>query len=222
MKSSIRFSSGMLLLPLSLFLVTAGVAQTVTPLVQASLATGAISEVALIPQDSSSTATAHLDSAVAALAKGDKTTTTEELKTGIAGLEAEAEQKPTSFKTKLLAQASKLKALLPLIPTGALGSGLLGKAVDLAKLASGGNKLEGLLAAGSLIGKGSQLTSSLSGIGSALSGLSGTSQSTSQSLLSKALSTVSKLDQGGLTAKAAEPAAKTQISSLLNLVKGVL
>jgi len=222
MKTPIRFSAGILLLPLSLFLVPANATQVVTPSVQTSLATGAVNEVAIVPQDSSSTATAHLDSAVAALAKGDKTKTTEELKTGIAGLEAEAQQKPTSFKTKLLSQASKLKALLPLIPTGALGSGLLGKAVDLAKLASGGNKLEGLLAAGSLIGKGSQLTSGLSGIGSALSSLSGTSQSTGQSLLSKALSTVSKLDQGGLTAKAAEPAAKTQISSLLNLVKGVL
>ncbi|GAB4054912.1 hypothetical protein [Spirosoma litoris] len=167
-------------------------------------------------------ATTHLDNAVAALDKGDKATTTQELKTGIAGLEAEAQAKPTSFKDKVLAQASKLKALLPLIPTGALGSGALGKAVSLAKLASGGNQLEGILAAGSLLGKGSQLTSGLSGIGGALSSLGGSTQSTGQSLISTALASVGKLDQGGLVAKAAEPAAKTQIGSVLNFVKGAL
>ena len=166
--------------------------------------------------------TAHLDKAVAALDKGDKATTTQELQAGISGLEAEAQAKPTSFKDKLLAQASKLKALLPLIPTGALGSGVLGKAVSLAKLASGGNKLEGILAAGSLLGKGSQLTSGLSGIGNALSGLGGSSSSAGKSLLSTAMATVGKLDQGGLVAKAAEPAAKSEISSVLNFVKGAL
>lgn len=171
-------------------------------------------------QDAS--ATTHLDNAVAALDKGDKATTTQELKTGIAGLEAEAQAKPTSFKDKVLAQASKLKALLPLIPTGALGSGALGKAVSLAKLAAGGNQLEGILAAGSLLGKGSQLTSGLSGIGGALSSLGGSTQSSGQSLVSTALATVGKLDQGGLVAKAAEPAAKTQIGSVLNFVKGAL
>ncbi|WP_240543532.1 hypothetical protein [Spirosoma foliorum] len=171
-------------------------------------------------QDAS--ATTHLDNAVAALDKGDKETTTQELKTGIAGLEAEAQAKPTSFKDKVLAQVSKLKALLPLIPTGALGSGALGKAVSLAKLASGGNQLEGILAAGSLLGKGSQLTSGLSGISGALSSLGGSTQSTGQSLISTALASVGKLDQGGLVAKAAEPAAKTQIGSVLNFVKGAL
>ena len=181
----------------------------------------------MTPATSSTTAqdneaTAHLDKAVAALDKGDKATTTQELESGISGLEAQAQSKPTSFKNKLLAQASKLKALLPLIPTGALGNGVLGKAVSLAKLASGGNQLEGILAAGSLLGKGSQLTSGLSGIGSALSGLGGGTQSSGQSLISSALATVSKLDQGGLVAKAAEPAAKTQIGSILNFVKGAL
>jgi hypothetical protein len=173
-------------------------------------------------QDDANTATAHLDNAVAALDKGDKATTTKELETGISALEAEAQQKPTSFKDKLLAQASKLKALLPLIPTGALGSGVLGKAVSLAKLASGGNQLEGILAAGSLLGKGSQLTSGLSNIGGALSALGGNSATTGQSLLSTAMASVGKLNQGGLVAKAAEPAARSQISSMLNFVKGAL
>lgn len=215
----------------SLMITVATSAQVTTPEVPAiptkPIVGGAIKDSTVMPGVSATTAqdgsaTSHLDNAVAALDKGDKATTTQELKTGIAGLEAEAQTKPTSFKDKVLAQAGKLKALLPLIPTGALGSGVLGKAVSLAKLASGGNQLEGILAAGSLLGKGSQLTSGLSGISGALSSLGGGTQSTGQSLVSTALATVGKLDQGGLVAKAAEPAAKSQIGSVLNFVKGAL
>jgi len=220
---TIRLTLGVVLFAVSLSVVTTTSGQATIAIIKPASIIGTISEVSVTPTLSQTTATtAHLDSAVAALAKGDKSTTTQELQAGISGLEAEAQAKPTSFKDKLLAQASKLKALLPLIPTGALGNGILGKAVSLAKLASGGNQLEGLLAAGSLLGKGSQLTSGLSGIGSALGALGGSTQSSGQSLISSALATVGKLDKGVLTAKAAEPAAKTQISSVLNLVKGIL
>ncbi|QDK77106.1 hypothetical protein EXU85_00235 [Spirosoma sp. KCTC 42546] len=228
---TIRLRVGIALVSFSLATTVATSAQVTTPEVPAiptkPIVGGAIKDSTVMPGASATTVqdgsvTSHLDNAVAALDKGDKATTTQELKTGIAGLEAEAQAKPTSFKDKVLAQASKLKALLPLIPTGALGSGALGKAVSLAKLASGGNQLEGILAAGSLLGKGSQLTSGLSGISGALSSLGGGTQSTGQSLVSTALASVGKLDQGGLVAKAAEPAAKTQISSVLNFVKGAL
>ncbi|MFD2932379.1 hypothetical protein [Spirosoma flavum] len=227
---TIRFGVGIALVSFGMVATSVTSAQIATPAVPTSsapVAGGAIKDTSITPGTSAITAPAdsaniHLDNAVAALDKGDKATTTQELKTGIAGLEAQAQAKPTSFKDKLLSQASKLKALLPLIPTGVLGNGVLGKAVSLAKLASGGNQLEGILAAGSLLGKGSQLTSGLSGIGSALSTLGGSTKSSGQSLISTALATVGKLDQGGLAAKAAEPAAKTQLSSILNLVKGVL
>ncbi|GAB3944880.1 hypothetical protein GCM10028805_13050 [Spirosoma harenae] len=209
---TIRLSAGIVLLPLTLLTGTVTIAKGLTPVTK-------ITSVALV-QDSS--AVTHLDNAVAALDKGDKAATTQELQAGITGLETQAKTAPPSFKDKLLSQATKLKALLPLIPDGALGNGVLGKAVSLAKLASGGSKLEGLLAAGSLLGKGSQLTSGLSGISSALSGLGGSTQSSGQSLISKALSTVGKLDQGGLVAKAAEPVAKTEVGGVLNLIKGVL
>lgn len=218
---TISLTTGVTLLPLLILSVIGAPAQVVS--VPTPVLMGAISESVIKPaptQDTSSST--HLDNAVAALSKGDKSTTSQELQAGISGLEAEAQAKPTSFKDKMLAQASKLKALLPLIPTGALGNGVLGKAVSLAKLASGGNQLEGLLAAGSLLGKGSQLTSGLNGIGGALASLGGSTQSTGQSLISSALGTVSKLDAGGLVAKAAEPAAKTQLNSVLNFVKGAL
>ncbi|WP_157618467.1 hypothetical protein [Spirosoma spitsbergense] len=167
------------------------------------------------------TTNSHLDQAVSALDKGDKVASAQELKTGIAALETQATQQPTSFKDKLLAQAGKLKALLPLIMGGGMSSGVLGKAVGLAKLASGGNKIAGLMSAGSLIGKGSQLTSSLSGLSGAMSVLGG-GASTGQSLISTAMSSVGKLDQGGMVAKAAEPAVKNQLGSVLNFVKGAL
>ncbi len=239
---TIRFSVGTALLVSILLSTTTVLAQVTTPAMPATPATsevpkviGAIRDTAVTPGVSatatstvsaSTTTTAespnmHLDNAVAALDKGDKATSAEELKTGIAALEASVQQKPTSFKDKVLAQAGKLKALLPLIPSGALGNGVLGKAVSLAKLASGGNQLEGLMTAGSLIGKGSQLTSSLSGLGSAMSALGG-GASTGQSLISTALGSVGKLDQGGLVAKAAEPAVKSQIGSVLNFVKKAL
>jgi hypothetical protein len=172
--------------------------------------------------DSDSASTTHLDNAVVALNKGDKATTSQELQTGISQLEAEAKQSSPSFKDKLLAQVSKLKTLLPLIAGGGLTGNTLQKAVGLAKLASGGSKLDGLLSAGSLIGKGSQLTSSLTGLSSAMSLLGGPTQAAGGSLISTALAGVSKLNQGGVVAKAAEPAVKSQLGSVLNFVKGAL
>ncbi|AUD02358.1 hypothetical protein [Spirosoma pollinicola] len=237
---TIRFSVGTACLLASLLSTISLSAQITTPTVPAVPTTteapkviGAIKDTAVTPGVAATTATSqaatqstdspdtHLDMAVAALDKGDKATTTQELQTGIAALEASVQQKPTSFKDKVLAQVGKLKALLPLIPTGALGSGVLSKAVGLAKLASGGNQLEGLMTAGSLIGKGSQLTSSLGGLSSAMSVLGG-GGSAGKSLISSALGSVSKLDQGGMVAKAAEPAVKSQLGSVLNFVKGAL
>lgn len=189
---------------------------------------GAIKDTMITPvaSQTASTATAsvdslpdgHLDKAVTALNQGDKATSQQELQTGIASLEAEVQRQPTSFKDKLLGQVGKLKALLPLIAGGGVGGGALQKAVGLAKLASGGNRLEGLLSAGSLIGKASQLSGGLSTLGSAMSVLGG-GQSAGKSLVTAALSSVSKLGQGGVVAQAAEPAVKSQIGNVLNFVK---
>lgn len=227
----IRFGAGVLCVALSLVAGVA-VAQFTTPSVPGVTTStptihGAIKDSAMTGTDGSASMSAtnptdgHLDAAVAALDRGDKAASTEELKTGIAGLETDAKQSKTSFKDKLLSQVGKLKALLPLIMGGGLSSGILGKAVGLAKLASGGNQLAGLLDAGSLIGKGSQLTSSLNGLSGAMSVLGG-GASTGQSLISTALGSVSKLDQGGMVAKAAEPVVKNQLGSVLNFVKGAL
>ncbi len=165
---------------------------------------------------------AQLDKAVTALNSGDKAGSTQALQAGITGMEATAQKSSSSFKDKVLAQVSKLKALLPLIAGGSLTGNGLQKAIGLAKLASNASKLDGLLSAGSLLGKASSLTSGLSGISSGLSALGGSTQSTGQSLITAALGSVSKLDQGGFAAKAAEPVVKNQIGSVLNFVKGAL
>ena len=227
----IRFGVGVISLSICL-MSTGALAQITAPSIPAipekNVAAGAVKDSTVTPVASASSSSAmpadttnsHLDQAVKALDKGDKAASAQELKTGIAALETQANQQPTSFKDKLLAQVGKLKALLPLIMGGGLSSGILGKAVGLAKLASGGNQLAGLMGAGSLIGKGSQLTSSLSGLSGAMSVLGGAS--TGQSLISTALGSVGKLDQGGMAAKAAEPAVKNQLGSVLNFVKGAL
>lgn len=165
---------------------------------------------------------AQLDKAVTALNNGDKAGSTQALQAGITGLEANAQKSSSSFKDKVLAQVSKLKALLPLIAGGSLTGNGLQKAIGLAKLAANASKLDGLLSAGSLLGKVSSLTSGLSGISSGLSALGGPAQSSGQSLLTAALGSVSKLDQGGFAAKAAEPVVRNQIGSVLNFVKGAL
>lgn len=164
----------------------------------------------------------QLDKAVTALNNGDKAGSTQALQAGITGLEATAQKSSSSFKDKVLAQVSKLKALLPLIAGGSLTGNGLQKAIGLAKLASNASKLDGLLSAGSLLGKASSLTSGLSGISSGLSALGGPTQSSGQSLITAALGSISKLDQGGFAAKAAEPVVKNQIGSVLNFVKGAL
>lgn len=231
---TIRFWTRLALLPFGVLMLTAASAQISTPTVPTPPSTtptmGAITDTTVTPVASASSSTAssdslpdtHLDNAVAALNKGDKATSAQELQTGIAGLEAEVQKKPSSFKDKILSQVGKLKTLLPLITGAGLSGNVLQKAVGLTKLASGAGRLESLVSAGSLIGKASQLTSGLSGLGSAMSVLGGGTQATGKSLISTALSGVGKLNQGGAVAAAAEPAVKSQIGSVLNLVKGVL
>lgn len=242
---TIRLTGRIGLIPFGLLVTTLALAQAPTvptipgggtPPTTSSPSSGAIKDPAqTVPgmvKDSTFTSTAtasadslpdaQLDKAVEALNKGDKAGSAQALQAGITGLEAEVKQKPTSFKDKVLSQVGKLKLLLPLITGGGLGGNVLQKAVGLTKLASGANRLEGLMSAGSLIGNAGKLTSGLSGLGNAMSVLGGGTQSTGQSLITTAMSGVSKLSGGGAVAKAAEPAVKSQIGSVLNFVKGAL
>ena len=227
--NTIRFEWKAVLLSSTLLIAANALAQEPTlPLAKPTII-GAIKDTSMTPataQTNTTTAAdslpeAKLDMAVMALEKGDKAASARALQSGISELENQTQQKHSSFKDKILAQVSKLKTLLPLITGGGLGAGVLGKAVGLAKLASGAGRLENLISAGSLIGKVGQLTSGLNGLGSAMSVLGG-GASTGQSLISTALSGVGKLGQDGMVAKAAEPAVKNQIGSVLNFVKKAL
>jgi len=227
--NTIRFEWKAFVLSVILLPATTALAQTPTLPVEKPAVIGTIKDpsVSATPPKTNVVVTADslpdakLDLAVAALEKGNKAESAQALQSGISELEAQTKKQPSSFGTKILSQVSNLKALLPLIMGGGLGAGVLGKAVGLTKLASGAGRLENLVSAGSLIGKASQLTSGLNGLGSAMSVLGGGS-SAGQSLISSALGSVGKLDQGGMVAKAAEPAVKNQIGSVLNFVKGAL
>lgn len=223
-------------IPVALFCLTASTALAQLPTTSPAATTtkpfpvmGTVKDTSLTPSNSASAVVsradslpdAQLDKAVDALNKGDKAASARALEAGIVGLEAEVQQKPTSFKDKLLSQVGKLKTLLPLISGGGLSGNVLQKAVGLTKLASGANRLEGLMSAGSLLGNAGKLTSGLSGLSSAMSVLGG-KQSAGQSLISTAMAGVGKLSGGGALAKAAEPAVKSQLGSVLNFVKGAL
>jgi hypothetical protein len=161
----------------------------------------------------------HFDKAVSAVGKGDKATAISELKIGIANLKDEVSKNPGSLKDKILGQSSALEKMLPMLQTGSLKGGVLAKVAGLAKLGLLHQRVEGLLGgSGSLTSKLGPLTNNLKGLGGAMSVL-GAAGGGGSTLLSGALSGLSKLGQGGPVA-AAEPAVKGQISKLLDFVKG--
>jgi hypothetical protein len=173
-------------------------------------------------QISTDSTAALLDKAVAANAKGDKTGTVKALQTGTAALETEAKSSTGSLKDKLLGQVGNLKKLIPLAQSGLLKGDILQKAVSLAKMALGANQVEKLMGGGNLLSKVTGLTSNLNLVKTGLSALGGSSASTGNSLITTALSGLSKMSKGGVAAKAAEPAVKGQLDSVLGFVKGVL
>ena len=173
-------------------------------------------------QISSDSTAALLDKAVAASTKGDKAGTVKALQAGTTALETEAKSSTGSLKDKLLGQVGNLKKLIPLAQSGLLKGDILQKAVSLAKMALGANQVEKLMGGGNLLSKVTGLTSNLNLVKTGLSALGGSSASTGNSLITTALGGLSKLSKGGVAAKAAEPAVKGQLDSVLGFVKGVL
>ncbi|RAK02026.1 hypothetical protein LX87_00140 [Larkinella arboricola] len=165
---------------------------------------------------------ALLDKAVAANAKGDKAGTVQALQASTTALEAEAKSSTGSLKDKLVGQVSNLKKLIPLAQAGLLKGNMLQKAVSLAKTALGANQIEKLIGSGNLISKVSGLTKNLNLVKTGLSVVGGSTASSGNSLINTALGSLSKLGKGGAVAKAAEPAVKSQLNSVLGLVKGIL
>ncbi|KAA9353706.1 hypothetical protein [Larkinella humicola] len=187
----------------------------------ASAAIPARGATTMLQISSDSTATL-LDKAVEANAKGDKAGTAKALQAGTTALETEAKSSTGSLKDKLLGQVGNLKKLIPLAQSGLLKGDILQKAVSLAKMALGASQVEKLMGGGNLLSKVTGLTSNLNLVKTGLSALGGSSASTGNSLITTALGGLSKLSKGGVAAKAAEPAVKGQLDSVLGFVKGVL
>jgi hypothetical protein len=182
----------------------------------------ATSEPAKTTIDSTKTPEALLDKAVAASDKGDKAATVEALKTGTTALETEAKSNKGSLKDKLLSQVGSLQALIPLAESGMLGGGVLPKAAGLAKLLLAHQRIEALMGAASMLTNVGAITSNLGILKSGLSVLSPATQSSGNSLISTAMSGLSKLSGGGPAANALVPSVKGQLGSVLDLVKGGL
>lgn len=193
-----------------------------TGYVQTTSAASPAATVAPLLQTTTDSTVALLDKAVAANAKGDKAATVQALQAGTTALEAEAKSSTGSLKDKLLGQVGNLKKLLPLAQSGLLKGNVLQKAVSLAKTALGANQIEKLMGGGNLVSKVSGLTKNLNLVKTGLSALGGSSASSGNSLISTALGGLSTLSKGGVAAKAAEPAVKGQLDSVLGLVKGIL
>lgn len=179
----------------------------------------------VVPATTSDSTVALLDKAVAANQQGDKTATVQALQAGATAMETEAKSSTGSFKDKLVKQAANLKKLVPLLKTGGLSGNLLQKAVGLAKTAFAANKIETLLgggSSGSLLSNLGGITSNLGILKSALPSVGGSKASTGTSLVSGAISSLSKLGQAGPVASVAEPVVRSQLTGLLSLVKGIL
>ncbi|RRA99146.1 hypothetical protein [Larkinella rosea] len=204
-----------IVLGLAVSIATAGFVST------AVAASPSFTPTAIVLIDADSTA-ALLDKAVTAYAKGAKAETVQALQAGTAALETEAKSSTGSFKDKLLAQVANLKKLLPLAQSGLLKGDVLQKAVSLAKTALGAGQIEKLMGGGNLVSKVAGLTSNLNLVKTGLSVLGGSNASTGNSLVTTALGGLSKLSKGGVVAKAAEPAVKGQLDSVLGFVKGIL
>lgn len=170
------------------------------------------------PADSAAT---QLDAAVAASGRGDKAAAVSALNAGVAAAEAQAATSKGDFKGKLISQVGNLKKLIPGVQSGLVGGNVLTKAVSLVKMALGANQISNLLGGGgNLLGSVGALTGGLNLLKGGLPSLGGQASAAGGSLISGALSSVSKL--GGMGGVAAEPAVKQQLDSVLNFAKGIL
>lgn len=164
-----------------------------------------------------------LESALSMQEKGDNKGLANALSGISSGLEKEANDNGGDFKDKILGQVSGIQKLIPLASKGMVKQGPLQKLVSTIKLLLGANRISNMLGGGgSLIGKGAGLKGSLGLLSAGSSILGGGNSNKLGGLISGAMGNVGKLDGNAMTAKAAEPAVKSQLSGILNMVKGAI
>lgn len=176
----------------------------------------------VIVQDKIQEAEVLLDKAVEAEAAGNQAALLSSLNAGTAALEKEANADKGSFKNKLLSQVGALQKFTPMIKNGLLKGDVLKKVINTVKMLLAAKRIEGMLGGSNLLGNVGGLTKNLGLMKMGLPALGGDSQDKLGGLLSSAMSGVSGLSKGGMTAKAAEPVVKKQLGGILDFVKGAI
>ncbi|MDP5139903.1 MAG: hypothetical protein NWP83_05450 [Spirosomaceae bacterium] len=164
------------------------------------------------------------DKALSLQGKGDNKAFGNALSMATGALETEAKASKTDFASKMLGQVGVLNKMLPLASKGMVKAGPLQKIISTVKMLIGANKISNMLGGGSsLIGQAAGLKSNLGLMKMGMSALGGGSkQDELGSLIGSAMGNVDLLGKGGLVAKKAEPALKTQLGGIMNLAKGLL
>lgn len=160
-----------------------------------------------------------LDQALSLQKSGDKAGLEKTLNLSAVALEKETKESKGDFKDKLTSSLGGLKSMIPLASKGLVKQNALQKLVSTIKLLLGANRISGMLGGGSLVGKAAGLKSNLGLMQMGMSALGGGGGDQMGSLIKGALGGVGNLEKGGLAAKAAEPALKKQLGSILDIVK---
>lgn len=164
------------------------------------------------------------DKAMSLQDKGDNEAFSDALSKATGAFEKEAKESKSDFSPKMLSQVGLLSKMLPLASTGMVQKGPLEKIISSIKMLIGANKISNMLGGGgSLVGKAAGLKSNLGLLKTGMSVLGGgEKQDQLGSLIGSAMGNVDLLEKGGLTAKKAEPALKTQLGGIMSLAKGLL
>ncbi|MGR3810416.1 hypothetical protein [Jiulongibacter sp. NS-SX5] len=162
-----------------------------------------------------------LDSAVSLFKEGKEGKAAGILSNAVGGLTKVANQSNSEFAPKILTQASALSGMLPSIRSGNINLGSLQKIVNTVKTLIAANRLRGMLNQGSLLGKGSELSSNVGILQSGLGMLGGGQSSKLDKMLGMVSKKSSKLDGGGLFKNMASKAVSKKLNSSLGLINGM-
>jgi len=148
----------------------------------------------------------------------DKTELTTNLTSLTAAVEKEANDGEGQFKKQLLGQVGNIKNIIPMVTGGTAKGGIIQKLIQTIKMLVGANRVSKMLGGGSLLGKGAGLAGNLNMMKAGASLFGEKESSGFTSLIGNIAGSTSKLDGGGMAAKAAETALKPQLGNLMGMV----
>jgi hypothetical protein len=148
----------------------------------------------------------------------DKTELTQNLTSLTSAVEKEANDGEGQFKKQLLGQVGNIKNIIPMVTGGTAKGGVIQKLIQTIKMLVGANRVSKMLGGGSLLGKGAGLAGNLNMMKAGASLFGEKESSGFTSLIGNIAGSTSKLDGGGMAAKAAETALKPQLGNLMGMV----